>query len=215
MKIYLPAVIFGLFFATGVWAYEEPAYTVVFETDGVEYRRYEPYLVAETQVTTEERNRAANVGFRRLFDYISGANKSRTEIAMTAPVQQQQSGQKIAMTTPVRQEMSDGGWTVAFVVPDEFDRQTVPMPTNPDVYIREVPSALIAVLRFSGRWTDRNVDRHKDRLRTHLAVENVEMQGEIVNAFYNAPFVLPFMRRNEVMVEVDRVAGEGVAAAGP
>ena len=202
---WLVAVI-GLLGAPLVFSYEEPSYEVLAEIDGVEYRRYAPYLVAETRVTTDEdRDRAANIGFRRLFDYISGANLDQVQIDMTAPVAQQPTGRKIDMTVPVEQSPADDGWTVAFIVPSEFDEQTVPQPTDPKVSVRMVPAQLRAVLRYSGRWTEGNVSTHRTELLNKLADAGVAPQAEPIAAFYNAPFSLPFLRRNEVMVAVDQL----------
>ncbi len=187
-------------------AYEEPDFAVVATVDGVEYRQYRPYLVAQTVVAGEaDRDRAANIGFRRLFDYISGENATQTEVSMTVPVQQRPVSTRIAMTTPVRQFAGSRGWTLAFIVPGEFDESTVPRPTNPEVHIRAVPEALMAVLRFSGRWTDSNIDAHKSELVSRLSAAGVTPAGEMVTAFYNAPFSLPFMRRNEVMTRIDQL----------
>ncbi len=207
------ALLLSLLSVTSVLAYEEPAYRVVAQADGIEYRRYQPYLVAETVVAEGERNRAANVGFRRLFDYISGANVDQAKIDMTTPVQQQPTGRNIDMTTPVQQSPAGDGWTVAFIVPREFTLQTVPRPTDPAVAVREVPAQLRAVLRFSGRWTERNVNEHKVALTDRLAAAGVEAHGAIMTAFYNAPFSLPFMRRNEVMVVVDELPAAVQTAA--
>ena len=187
-------------------ALEEPEYVTVAEIDGIEYSQYQPYLVAETVVAEDsERNGAANDGFRRLFRYISGDNTTGTEMSQGATQERESVSTKIAMTAPVRQLPTENGWSVAFVVPSEFDAETVPRPTNPDVRIRTVPGELVAVLRFSGRWTDKNMDRHKAELAEKLAAAGVEPLGEVVMAFYNAPFYPPFLRRNEVMVAVAEV----------
>lgn len=192
--------------AASAMAYEEPAYTTDRIVDGIEYRRYPPYLVAETRVAGgTDRDQAASIAFRRLFKYISGENATRSEIAMTAPVQQQAAGVKMAMTTPVRQIPDKDGWRVAFIVPEKYDEVNVPQPNDPQVYIRKVPASLMAVLRYSGRWTDQNINRHTEELKVRLKSASVTTAGEVVTAFYNAPFSLPMMRRNEVMVSVDGI----------
>ena len=122
---------------------------------------------------------------------------------MTAPVQQQPS-EEIAMTAPVQQSESAEGWKIAFVVPSEYSWESVPQPTNPDVYLRAVAGELIAVKRYSGRWTDKNLAR-RTRTACRTGGSNIEPLGNVVSAAYNAPFTLPFMRRNEVMVPVNRV----------
>lgn len=187
-------------------ALEEPAFTEIARAGEVEFRQYQPYLIAETLVVgVTDQGEASNTGFRRLFRYISGENTTRAKIAMTAPVQQAPVSRQIAMTAPVQQTPVGDGWRIAFVVPGEFDAETVPQPTSSKIVIRAVPGELMAVLRYSGRWTDENHQRHIRLLLEALDEAGIEVLGTPVIAAYNAPFSLPFSRRNEVMVAVARV----------
>ena len=184
-------------------SYEEPQYTVV-QTDGeFEYRQYEPYRVSETVIEgARNADAASSEGFRRLFAYISGANSSQSKISMTVPVSQGAS-EKIAMTVPVQQSAAEEGWRVSFMLPSEFTLETAPVPTDPRVYVREVPGRLMVVQKFSGRWTESNYGKHEQELTQYVAAAGLTTAGAVERAAYNAPFSIPWFRRNEVMVEIE------------
>jgi hypothetical protein len=204
------ALLIGLSLVAGsdAMSYEEPGYKVLHAAGDVEYRQYEPHLVAETLVQgAADYDRAGNEGFRRLFKYITGGNTGQAKIAMTAPVSQAAQGEKIAMTVPVQQAGSAEGWRVAFMLPREYTLATAPVPTDQRIRVIEVPGRLMAVLRYSGRWTEGNYIANRDNLLRILAAAGVHTLSEPQLARYNAPFSLPFLRRNEVLVEVDKVPG--------
>lgn len=183
---------------------EEPAYTVRDTSGKIEYREYAPYLKAETLVEgAADFESAGNEGFRRLFRYITGGNTTQSKIAMTAPVSQTGGSEKIAMTVPVQQTGSAGGWLIAFTLPKQYTLETAPVPADSRVRIVSQPARLFAVLRYSGRWTESNYNESRDELLGILAAASVAVRGEPQLARYNAPFIPPFMRRNEVMIEVD------------
>jgi hypothetical protein len=200
-----------LAFGSEAMSYEEPGYAVVSRTGDVEYRRYDGYLVAETIVEgAADFDSAGNEGFRRLFRYIAGGNTARSKIAMTAPVTQEspdRKGEKIAMTVPVQQAGSDAGWRIAFMLPRQYTLETAPVPADSRVRVRAVPGRLVAVLRYSGRWTESNFLEHREDLLTSLSEKGIGTSGEPWLARYNAPFSVPFLRRNEVLVEVDKLPG--------
>ncbi|MDH3978028.1 MAG: heme-binding protein [Gammaproteobacteria bacterium] len=195
---------------------ETPEYTVLYSDGQIEYRQYDAYLISETIIKPEDGYKSAgNEGFRRLFRYITGNNKAQSDIAMTAPVEYQPanekfSSEKIEMTTPVQRELSDEGWRVSFMLPSKYTMETAPVPSDPRVQIREVPGQLMAVLRYSGRWTSKNAAKKEAQLYETLAGQSLTVLSEVKTALYNAPYTPPFMRRNEVMVEVDRLPAAAI-----
>ena len=187
---------------------EQPQYQVVHTDGDIEYRQYESYLVSETVIENVGDYKAAgNEGFRRLFRYITGSNQAQAKISMTKPVAQVPASEKIAMTVPVQQSGSGAAWSVAFMLPSQYTLETAPAPTDPRVQVREVPGKLMAVLRYSGRWTERNYSKKRAVLLDSIMDRSVSPIGEIQTALYDPPYMPPFFRRNEVMIEVDRVPG--------
>ena len=178
---------------------EEAAYTVE-KTDGdFQVRQYAPQVVAETVVdgTLEE---AGNKAFRPLFNYISGANRSKGKIAMTAPVAQQRAEEKIAMTAPVGQEAVSNHWAITFMMPTNFTMETLPVPANEKVRLRAIPARRMAAVQYSGTWSQKRYDRNLARLRDWMKANGLIAAGEPIWARYNPPFTPWFMRRNEILV---------------
>lgn len=190
-------------FATGgvAMGVEEAVYTVE-KTDGdFQVRRYAPQVVAET-VVDASLEEAGNVAFRALFRYISGENRARREIAMTAPVGQERSGRKIAMTAPVGQTAVSNRWSVTFMMPAASTLATLPEPNDDKVRLREVPGRRMAAVRYSGTWSGRRYERNLARLREWVKVQGLVADGDPVWARYNPPFTLWFLRRNEILLPV-------------
>ena len=203
MKANTLFILLAVLSGSQVMALEKPQYEVLFADGKIEYRQYQPYLVAETLVTDEaDRNDAANKGFMRLFKYITGSNTAQAKIDMTAPVQQAKVSEDIAMTAPVQQARSADGWRIAFMLPSKFSLTDAPVPDDESITIYEVPGRVMAVIRYSGRWTTSNVEKNEAILMQHLTDHAITSAGTIETAAYNAPFTPPFMRRNELMLEV-------------
>jgi effector-binding domain-containing protein len=144
---------------------------------------------------------AGNVAFKSLFGYISGRNRRKEKIAMTAPVSQEP-GQKIAMTAPVSQQPAESGWAISFMMPSSFTMETLPEPEDPQVRLRDIPMRRMAAVRYSGRWTESGYIKQKERLETWIRNKGYTIVGEPVWARYNPPFTPAFLRRNEVLVPV-------------
>jgi hypothetical protein len=184
-------------------AIEEPAYEVLLETKYYEVRRYQPYIVAEVDVD-EDFKRAGNSAFRVLAGYIFGDNEPQQKMAMTAPVESSK-GVRMNMTAPVTSRAGDGAgpYTYAFVMERKYTMDTLPKPDNPDVRLVQRAERVMAVHRYSGSWSENRYREHEKLLLDALAVDRVETTGSPVFARYNAPFTPWFLRRNEIMVEID------------
>ena len=109
-------------------------------------------------------NDAANVAFRRLFNYISGNNKTKESISMTAPVNQMASSEKIAMTAPVNQQQSGEKYSISFVMPSKYSLETLPEPLDTEVSIKEIPSYKAAAIRYSGTWSQKQYESKRASL---------------------------------------------------
>jgi len=182
-------------------ATEEAKYTVVLKVKNFELREYEPHILAETIVDGDFES-AGKKAFSRLFQYISGDNKSRQKIEMTAPVAQKTDSEKIDMTSPVGQQKTDGRWAVSFMMPASYSLETVPQPIDPKVILRTVPARYIAAVRYSGFWSQKAYMHNRDKLEAWIKKNRFSVVGEPIWARYNAPFIPWFLRRNEILVPI-------------
>lgn len=178
---------------------EQPDYSVEKADGNIEIRAYAPMIVAET-VVEGERDAAIREGFQRIADYIFGANTPKDTIAMTAPVQQQK--QTIAMTAPVTQQAQGASWSVRFIMPKSWTMATLPAPNDQRVTLSPVPARRFVAIRFSGFGSTASIEKHTERLRQYVAANALQTAGEPLLSFYNPPWTLPFLRRNEVMLEL-------------
>ena len=148
---------------------------------------------------------AGNQGFRILAKYIFGENQAREKVAMTAPVSQERSSStKIAMTSPVTQERSREQFSVRFMMPSKYTRETLPVPKDSRIQIHEVPAKELAAIQYSGRWTRANYETHLRELVRTLERAKLEPMGEPIWARYDPPFKPWFMRRNEILTSFRR-----------
>jgi hypothetical protein len=170
---------------------EKTKYAVLSKIDEVEIREYPALLVASVQ------NKDDNTAFGLLFNYISGNNESRKKIPMTSPVI---SSEKIPMTSPV---ISKNGY-FAFILPQQYTKNSAPKPNNTAVTIEVIPKKIIATLRFSGKTTIHNISQHEHLLKTKLNKEEISTRGDSFLMRYNSPFTPGFLRRNEIAIELTK-----------
>jgi hypothetical protein len=188
---------------------EEPKFTVIDHVGGVEIRQYGPRVAAEAAVAGDELA-ARNQGFRILAGYIFGGNTARSRIAMTAPVAQASGGgsETIAMTAPVATARdAEGRWVIRFFMPAGSTLENLPVPNDPRVKLSAVPAETMAVLRFSGSTSPEAVAPQAAALRQALSGSAWRMTGPVIDWFYDPPWTIPALRRNEVAVPVSRAGG--------
>ena len=171
-----------LFTNSHAMAYEESPFNIVHQTDVYEIRHYVDRLAVQATYTNQ------NSSFRNLFNYISGANID---------------SEKIKMTTPVTQSEESSEMVMQFYLPSKFTKKTAPVPTDPRVKLITIEEGHYAVIKYSGRLTDKNFKKHKKILKENLIEDKIEIIGPAIKATYNGPFTLPMLRRNEAMFHVD------------
>jgi hypothetical protein len=191
--------------STAVHATEEPKYRIVQSHEVFEVRQYEPYTVAEV-VVPGPADKAGNQGFSILAAYIFGKNKGATKMEMTARVRQTPAPMKLPMTAPVTQSATPSGFLVQFVMPRAFTMATLPEPTDPRIVLREVGRRRHAVIRYSGSSGQANYNKHLDQLRSAVERAAIATHGEPVFSRYDAPYVPPFLRRNEIWLEATQAS---------
>ena len=167
---------------------EQTIYKVVESFGGIEIRDYSGMIVAEVQVPGDRKD-AANKGFRLLAGYIFGENESKNKIAMTAPVIQESVGNE---------------WKVRFIMPSYYSMERLPAPNNTAVKLTTMQGGRFVVIRFSGLANERNLKEHQQKLVDFVRTKKLKPISEPIYAFFNPPWTLPLLRRNEIMIEIKR-----------
>jgi hypothetical protein len=189
----------------GIRSAEEASYIVLDNQGDFQLREYAGLVVVETTINADF-DAAGSQAFKRLFGYISGENEGSRKIAMTAPVivseDDSVEGESIAMTAPVIAAQNADGWRFAFVLPADYSFDNAPLPTNPKVMLLEINPKKVATLRYSGLLNERNFRDNATRLQLWMSINGLEPASSARVAGFDPPWALPFMRRNEVMIDV-------------
>jgi hypothetical protein len=167
---------------------EQAKYEVLKKIGKTDIRRYPRLITARV-------DGYGDGGFNLLFSFITGNNRQKSDIAMTAPVVSEQ----IAMTAPVLSEMA----SIAFIMPEGYTLETTPEPLDDRVKIVEVPERVVAALGFSGRWSDSIFKKKSEEMLKELAEAGIKTSGQVFSMRYNRPFTPWFMRRNEVAITLE------------
>ncbi|MEJ2376101.1 MAG: heme-binding protein [Pseudolabrys sp.] len=184
---------------------EQPKYEVIERIgNSIEIREYAPRIAAEATIDVTKSANPRGDAFRIVAAYIFGANKGKKKIDMTAPVEVKSVGEKIAMTAPVEVDKSEKRLTMRFFMPTQYSRGELPEPTDSRVRLIDIPSETVAALRFSGSTSDAAVSARTTELLKLLKRTNWKIEGAPTAFFYNPPWTIPFLRRNEIVVAVSK-----------
>jgi len=157
----------------------------------IELRHYKALRIATVTGYPE------NEAFGFLFRYISGRNRTKKKISMTAPVI---TSETIPMTAPVISDET----TMSFVMPSAYFLDDLPEPLDTAVQISEIPPRDVAVIRFRGNADGGSVAGMIRRLEETLRENGITVAGRPFLMRYNPPFIPGIFRRNEVGVEIQR-----------
>ena len=169
------------------FGYESPAYDVVSRDGKFEIRIYEPLTAASTQMPGVE-DSGSNRSFRELFNYISGENEDATKIAMTVPVFMDRSPEESRMS---------------FVLPRETVRQGPPEASSTGIRIDTREIGRVAVMRFSGLRSGQREASAVEKLQAWIEKNQLKPISGPFFAYYDPPYTPGFMRRNEVMIQIN------------
>lgn len=181
--------------------YEMPRYNVLMQDGTFEVRAYEPALMAEVTVKSNQSG-ALRKGFQILAGYIFGGNVSSESVAMTSPVAQTAS-ETIAMTSPVAQSGTDGLWTVSFMMPRAYTMDTLPAPKSDAIRFVMTETEQRVAVRFSGTASNARMAAKEAELRGFAAAQGLEVTGPAQYLYYDDPMTLPWKRRNEVTLAIE------------
>ena len=195
IKISIIAICFSLLIVLLAWFMlpkflEQPKYKVVRKENDIEVRSYDKILMSSVKVNGNQYNALRN-GFQPLVRYI-GAKERVSE--------------KISMTAPVIQTINDENenWTVSFAMPSKYDIDNLPKPADDDIYFEEIQPSLAAVIRFRGVADTSLLDKKASALKRWLELNRYTELSSPKYLFYNDPTTPGFLRRNEVMIIIDK-----------
>lgn len=164
--------------------YQEPSYSVLHKDGAYEVRAYEPFVSVSTKDHT-----LRGSGFNRLFSFISGQNKAQVKMPMTIPV----------INDPTDE-------TMEFVLPLSMRKAAdAPQPLTDQETIKEYELSHAAVVRFSGRATQEKIQAQKTMLEQWIQAAGYKDRSAYIVARYNAPFTPTFLRRNEVIIQIEDI----------
>ena len=165
---------------------EQVDYKVVKKlSKGVEIRKYEDLIVAYTKISADNYGSVSSKGFRRIAGYIFGGNEG---------------GESIAMTAPVQMNFADTSEMMFFMPKSYKTMNSLPVPNDSTVRIKEIKERTVAAIIFKGWASDKTIDEQKKNLVKVLEAEGIAYDAnDFAYLGYNPPYQMA-NRRNEIIV---------------
>ena len=165
--------------------YKEPNFRLIDKHNNIEIRQYSKYIVARTTaINTDD---SPNNMFRTLASYIFGQNKAQKNIPMTAPV------------TTFKNKDS---YEMLFYMLDVKNIEELPEPLEQNIVFEEIHLNKCAVISFSWFTYDKKIKSYQNQLKKFLDKNGYTITSQFMLNRYDPPWRLPFMRRNEVLVQI-------------
>jgi hypothetical protein len=166
---------------------EEQKHSLVRKYKDFEIRFYPSTTIATINSNAKTYKDLSGPGFQKLAGYIFGGNEAN---------------KKISMTTPVQMDINDSVSTMTFVMPSAYTKENLPKPNDPNVNIKNTADEYVAVIRFSGYTSDKDLKFYSEKLQNLLKENGITSFGNYRFLGYNPPFQF-IGRRNEIIVAVD------------
>lgn len=201
---YLPILLMCSCSFFGIQNEETPKYKVLKSEGAYEIRAYDSYIIAKTTVEGNYKE-ASSKAFRILAGYIFGKNKKNESLNMTSPVQIKKSSVKLNMTAPVQiSEKKSGFYSMSFVMPRKYTLDSLPKPLDESITFEQVETKIIATYTYSWFATDKRNKQKAKLLQNWIKAQTkYKAKSSFTYAGYNPPWTIPFLRKNEVMIELE------------
>ena len=186
MNRFFCLIIIILSFSMADQKYKEPQFALIEKTDNIEIRQYNECVVAKTSIPLNDTEEDNNM-FMVLASYIFGENEKKQNIPMTAPV-----------TT----FKNNNSYDMIFYMLDADNIEDLPMPSGQDIVFEKLNLGKCAVVNFSWFTNKSKIEKYKLILEKFIEENKYEKLSPFMVNRYDPPWRLPFLRRNEILVQI-------------
>jgi hypothetical protein len=97
--------------------------------------------------------------------------------------------------------INDTASSMSFVMPSNYNTENLPKPNDPNVRIQKTADEYVAVIRFGGYASDKDLAFYSAKLQEILKEKGIAWYGNFRFLGYNPPYQF-IDRRNEIIVSV-------------